>query len=247
VPLTFVALIALAPVVDQGPASVGARSVLAALAALTLLALGARDRSDARLGLALTATLAAFALPWQIAWWPLPGAVGVAVYLLAGRLEHSLPRPAVIWPMGRLTRGGLAAIGAIALAATASLLIFRQVTPPGLQFGARLLPHWSLLAGGLAYAAGNAAVEELLYRGVIQRHLTLAVGSWPAVALQAGAYGLLHLHGYPYGAAGVALTTGYGLLLGTLRLKTGGLLAPWITHTLADGVIFLFIVQAAAG
>jgi uncharacterized protein len=59
-------------------------------------------------------------------------------------------------------------------------------------------------------------------------------------------FGLLHLHGYPDGTVGAALAAGYGLLLGLLRPRAGGLLACRITHMVADSVIFVFILQAAA-
>jgi len=85
-----------------------------------------------------------------------------------------------------------------------------------------------------------------LFRGVILSHLTAVVGSWLALAVQAAGFGVLHLHGYPYGPIGVALATGYDLLLGVMRLRSGGLLACWVAHVLADSIIFVFILQAAA-
>ena len=63
---------------------------------------------------------------------------------------------------------------------------------------------------------------------------------------QAVGFGLLHLHGYAHGIIGAALAAGYGLLLGLLRLRTGGLMACWIRRMAADAVIFVFILQATA-
>jgi len=43
----------------------------------------------------------------------------------------------------------------------------------------------------------------------------------------------------------VALAAVYGLMLGAMRLRSGGLLAPWIAHVLTDLVIFVLIVKTA--
>jgi membrane protease YdiL (CAAX protease family) len=80
---------------------------------------------------------------------------------------------------------------------------------------------------------------------MILTHLASATGRWTALAVQAVGFGPLNLHGYAQGLIGVGLTSGYGLLLGWLRLGTGGLLAGWVSHVLADSMIFVFILQAA--
>jgi uncharacterized protein len=99
---------------------------------------------------------------------------------------------------------------------------------------------------GLLFACLNAAVEEAFYRGVIMHALLGTVGTIPALALQAAAFGLLHTEGTPSGPAGVALTAGYGLLLGVIRLKAHGLLAPWLAHVLADLTVVAVIASYAA-
>lgn len=249
-PLALVVTVSLAPVFGSDPDRGAGRWIFAAATVLTGMALVARQPTAARLGLAFTATLAAFALPWQASWWPLPGAVGVAVYLLCpwpARPPEFALRTRTWW-LGRPTRINLAAAGGLAATTCATLWIYHRLTPDAFAFGAALLsdiPHWSLALAGLGFVLVNAAVEEILFRGVILAHLTQVIGTWPALALQAAGFGLLNLHGYPYGPAGVALTAAYGLLLGVLRVRSGGLLAGWITHILADGVIFLFILHAA--
>jgi uncharacterized protein len=249
-PLALVVVVSLAPVLGSDPGHGAGRWIFAAVAVLTALALAARQPAAVRLGLAFTATLAAFALPWQVSWWPLPGVVGVTVYLLCPWPVRSRESPlrTLTWWLGRLTRVNLAAAAGLAATACATLWIYHQLTPAGFSFGAALLrdiPHWSLALAGLGFVLVNAAVEEILFRGVILAHLSRVVGTWPALSLQAAGFGLLNLHGYPYGPAGVALTAAYGLLLGVLRVRSGGLLAGWITHILADSVIFLFILHAA--
>jgi hypothetical protein len=41
----------------------------------------------------------------------------------------------------------------------------------------------------------------------------------------------------------VALASVYGVSLGALRVRSGGLMAPFIAHVCADAVIFVLIVQ----
>jgi membrane protease YdiL (CAAX protease family) len=248
--LAMVAAVSLAPVVGSDPiGSRGGQVIFAALTTLTAAAALTRQRRVTRLGLALTTTIAAFALPWQVAWWPLPGLAGVGAYLAAGRLPFLRTGPVIAWRRGRLGRGEWLAIAAVGLIACTGLLVYQRIHPASFEFGTGLLnelPAWSPLVVGPAFVAVNAAVEEILFRGMILSHLARAVGIWPAVVAQAVGFGALNLHGYPDGVIGVAMTAGYGLLLGLLRLRASGLLACWIAHAVADAVIFAFIAQAAA-
>jgi membrane protease YdiL (CAAX protease family) len=248
--LAMVAAVSLAPVAGSDPiGSRGGQVIFAALTTLTAAAALTGQPRVTRLGLALTTTIAAFALPWQVAWWPLPGLAGVGAYLAAGRLPFLRTGPMIAWRRGRLGRGEWVAISAVGLIASTGLLIYQRMHPATFEFGAGLLnqlPAWSPPLVGPAFVAVNAAVEEMLFRGMILTHLTRAVGTWPALITQAVGFGALNLHGYPDGVIGVAMTAGYGLLLGLLRLRASGLLACWIAHAVADAVIFAFIAQAAA-
>jgi membrane protease YdiL (CAAX protease family) len=247
-PLGLVIVVSLAPFVGYNPAHAGGRAVLVGLATLTVVAAAAGRGRSVRLGLALTSTIAAFALPWEVSWWPLPGAVGMTVYVLSCLVGRSPSDPGIPLRLGKLTRIDVLSILGLALVSAIFLLAFRAMTPPHQFLGDQLIsaiPVWLIALGGLIFAIANAAVEEMLFRGAILHHLGHAFGVWPAVAVQAVAFGLLHLHGYPYGPVGVALATVYGLLLGVVRLRSNGLLAPWVAHVVADSVIFVFILQAA--
>lgn len=246
-PVGLIVAVSLASIVGHDPYRPGGRAVLVAVLGLTALAALLRRFRTARLGVAFVVILAAFALPWQVNWWPLPGALGVLAFT-ALEIATGAPLPSRSW-LGRLNRSELVAATAIAAVATTALLIFHAMAPPGLAFGKFLLtqvPGWTIGVGGLAFVTVNAAVEEILFRGVILSHLRPLTGLWPALGLQAIGFGLLNLHGYPYGVVGVLLTTAFGLLLGLLRLKAGGLLACWIAHTVADAVIFVFILHDAS-
>lgn len=129
----------------------------------------------------------------------------------------------------------------------------RSGRPGRLSEGARLAIRqtqgaslWIVVPVGLGFSCLNAAAEEAFYRGVIMHALLGTVGTVPALALQAVSFGLLHTEGIPSGPAGVTLTAGYGLLLGVIRLKAGGLLAPWLAHVLADVTIVAVIASYTA-
>lgn len=245
-PVGLIVAISLAPIVGHDPGGTGGGSVLAAITALTVLAAVSRRFGTARLGVALGVTLVAFGLPWQVNWWPLPGALGVLTFAALGLLSGR-PPPGRAW-LGRLRRTELVWAAALAVVATAALLIFHAVMPPGLGLGRFLLtqvPGWTVAIGGIGFVTVNAAVEEILFRGVILSHLAPFTGLWPALGLQAAGFGLLNLHGYPFGVIGVLLTGAFGLLLGLLRLRANGLLACFLAHAVADSVIFVFILHDA--
>jgi membrane protease YdiL (CAAX protease family) len=248
VPLCLVGLAALVPVVGTDLEHGSGRTLLGALVVLTLFAAVTGRRGATLLGLGLTATVAAESLlPWQLAWWPLPGLVGVAVYLLSARLTGETNGSQPI-RLGRLAAADVWMVAGLVLASASVLLVFFRVAPPRLGTGASLLTTltpWSLVIAGIAFALLNALVEEVLFRGAVLHHLGDTLGWWTAAVVQALAFGMLHLNGYPYGPLGVALAAVYGLMLGAMRLRSGGLLAPWIAHVLTDLVIFVLIVKTA--
>ncbi len=106
------------------------------------------------------------------------------------------------------------------------------------------LAPWLLLAGGTAWAALNAFGEEAIFRGALLEALERAIGARAAVVVQALPFGLLHWHGFPRGVDGAALATIYGLMLGAVRRRTGGLLAPIVAHVFADVVILALLLAA---
>jgi uncharacterized protein len=88
------------------------------------------------------------------------------------------------------------------------------------------VPVWTLPLVAIAFATLNAFAEELLFRGIIQDALHGVMAPMPAIALQGVAFGAIHLRGFPSGTAGVVLASGYGVALGVIRWRSGGLLAP---------------------
>jgi uncharacterized protein len=219
--------------------------VLGGFAGLTLFCALIGDGATARLGLCLTAIGAATVLPWQISWWPIPGVVGLCVYFAAHARARRLPSgPPAVLRCGRIGARQCLYVLGLVLTSAIALLVFEHFFPPqvGPEAGFLLaLAPGPLVAVGLAFAMVNAFVEEALFRGVIMHHLQGTLGTWLAVGLQALLFGMLHLDGYPYGPLGVVMAGAYGVLLGLLRVHSGGLLACWLAHVCADVVIFAAI------
>jgi membrane protease YdiL (CAAX protease family) len=105
------------------------------------------------------------------------------------------------------------------------------------------VPTPLLLLGVVLFSAVNGALEEVAYRGVLLDALDAALGAGVApVVIQALAFGALHIGGFPRGAAGVVLAAIFGLMMGTVRRQTRGLLAPWLAHILADVTIGAILI-----
>ncbi len=105
-----------------------------------------------------------------------------------------------------------------------------------------------LVIAGIAFACLNASGEEAIWRGVGMRALRASgVPQAPALILQAASFGLVHIHGFPRGWVGVGLATIYGLMMGVLRVRSRGLLVPWVAHVFADLVIFAVLAALALG
>ena len=99
---------------------------------------------------------------------------------------------------------------------------------------------------GLGFALFNAAVEEMIWRGVIFDALERArLPTTLVVLMQAVSFGVVHLHGFPSGSFGILLASAYGAILGVLRAQTRGLLVPFVTHAVTDSSIFGILVYLA--
>jgi CAAX protease family protein len=104
------------------------------------------------------------------------------------------------------------------------------------------LPLPALIFGGIVFSVVNAFVEEVVYRGVVFGGLVESGHSLAAILpLQAVAFGAIHMGGFPSGWIGVGLASIYGFLMGLIRLRSGGLLAPWAGHVLTDLVIVTIV------
>jgi membrane protease YdiL (CAAX protease family) len=182
--------------------------------------------------------------------WPWKLLLPLLAYLAAVAAVPALRATAPSFRLGRLGAGeaGLAVL--LGVAGAAGLAAWVALSAPDLGRHARLLPPlspWLLLPAGAAFAVFNAALEETVFRGAIFGGLEKVLASpGGALLLQALLFGALHYRaGFPNGAWGVVLTAAYGLGLGWLRRRSGGLAAPWLAHALADAAVFALVVRWA--
>ena len=108
------------------------------------------------------------------------------------------------------------------------------------------LPVGLLIVAGVIFSMVNAAVEEAAYRGVFLHALDSSLGpGFVALLLQACAFGAIHTRGFPRGWLGVGLACIFGLLMGVIRRRAGGMFAPWIAHVFTDVVIAGIVIFLA--
>lgn len=218
------------------------------MALLVVLSVAAvRSESDAVRQSVLLADLLFVAVAVRfLGLWPVPAAAAVLVaWWLAGRgvAEH---RWSPWLRRGRWTRdlpwlvAGTVVVTAGALAAWQRL--FGGRLPREYVDAAAGQHWWVIVLAGVAFSLLNAAVEEVVFRGVLLSALSQVLGLRTAVVLQAVAFGVLHLHGVPSGPVGMVMAGAWGLLLGVMRLRSGGLLAPYVTHIAADATIVLLML-----
>jgi uncharacterized protein len=172
------------------------------------------------------------------------------VVLAGGLLGYAGVVRAVPWLRGTATWARWGSFGATVrffcvaawLLAAAALLSWYLLLHPNIadivEAFVPAQPLGLLIAGGLIFSMVNAAVEEGAYRGVILHALDGSLGpGFAALLLQAVAFGAIHIRGFPSGWLGVGLACIYGLLMGVIRRRAGGMFAPWIAHVFTDVVI----------
>jgi hypothetical protein len=138
------------------------------------------------------------------------------------------------------------ALATVAFSVTALAAWFFALRPDVSDLRNALLAQkgvWLLLSG-LVFAVVNAVLEELIWRGILMDALRGAgLSALPVLLIQAASFGVAHIHGFPRGALGVAMAGVYGLVLGILRQRSGGLGVPILTHIAADAAIFALLTS----
>ena len=91
--------------------------------------------------------------------------------------------------------------------------------------------------------------EEFLFRGYFQGAVTKKAGKILGVIVVAVVFGLFHLpgftaHGVVWQWAAAADTFSLGIIVGVLRLLTGGIWAGVILHALKNGIAYYFLFIA---
>ncbi len=219
------------------------------LLGLTAMAVVRRSPPAIRAMLAVDLVFLIFQLGGLFGWPPslttaLVCIVPVAALLAAGRAGQL--RPTAPWlRVGQVTPGLLGLAVATVVGSVVALTVWALTAePPAPAYLAQLrdLPLWVAVLGVVGFALVNPIWEEALYRGVLLTELTTTVGTWPAVGVQAVVFGLAHLHGFPSGPVGVLLAGGWGLVLGVIRVRSGGIALAYATHVCANAAIGILVV-----
>jgi membrane protease YdiL (CAAX protease family) len=152
------------------------------------------------------------------------GLIGIALLTAAPRgsgrpLVRSKPRPRVpVANLGIGVSGGLLIVG---------LTVIGRVGIPGpTVFPLGDLGPWA------AVTAMVAIGEEAVLRGVLFDSLARHSGPLAAIVITSAVFALIHVP--LYGWHVLLLDLGVGLVLGGLRVATGGIAAPAAAHVIAD-------------
>ena len=140
---------------------------------------------------------------------------------------------------GSFTGGTVILILLVAVFSGAALYLWQLLLQPDLSDFFSMMPSGGavlLLLAGFGFAVTNAFVEEMFFRGFFW--YGLEGKKVLQVVVTALLFGFLHIRGFPGGAVGVGMVFVWGLFLALLRRRTGGMLAPYIAHVVADMTIF---------
>jgi membrane protease YdiL (CAAX protease family) len=180
-------------------------------------------------------------------------AIALPLVLLAARYTQSRPAGSVSSVLGRLRWGwlglclGLAALTTILfIAGSVGLMTLTGAPDAGLTEGGRWVGAGTFV-GGLAMllvlVPVQAAAEEYLFRGwLLQAIGAFARSPWPAIAVQAVLFAALHGWGTPWGFADLVA---FGVVLGWLTVRTGGLEAAIALHVTNN--LILLVLAATDG
>jgi membrane protease YdiL (CAAX protease family) len=191
-----------------------------------------------------TAALVAPRLPW-----PLYLLLPLLAYGGITLLFASLRRTAPPINIGRVSGAPLACAAILSAATTSALVAFQTLARPEVAELAGHIPvaaFGNLVLAGICFSVFNAALEELVFRGVLWGAIAQEWNNGVALVVTAIFFGFAHVHGYPPGQIGAALAGLYGLALGLLRWWTGGLGLALACHVCADATIFTLLWWSGA-
>src|SRR5438309_4725975 len=164
-------------------------------------------------------------------------AAGLALWLVA-RLIEKRRLAEVGLPFGRGTAFLPMGFGIGAAIAGASIGILAAIGSYSVVGAGDLAGSGSNLALLLVFELGSAALQAILFYGIVFRVLAEWLGRWPAIALAVVLFGAIHLtapHATVISAVVVGLTGGVLLAAGYLATR-----ALWLPMGLLWGVNFTF-------
>ena len=181
-----------------------------------------------------------------LGFWPQILLLPIIIYALVVTAIPNLRRSVLWLRAGRLTSDIILLILATVVLSSITLVGWYLQFQPNISSHLVMIPKLPmglLPLACLGFAMLNAAMEEIVFRGIIMQALDSALGAGNlTVVIQAGSFASFHyLAGFPNGVWGFAMVFVYGFMLGMLRRRAQGILAPWIAHVLADITIFAIL------
>ena len=164
-------------------------------------------------------------------------AAGLALWLVARFIEkRSLAEVGL--PLDRRAAMLVAGLGIGAVIAAGSIGILAATGSYTIGGAGDLAGSGGNLALALAFELGSAALQAILFYGIVFRVLAEWLGRWPAIALAVVLFGAIHLtapQATVFSAVVVGLTGGVLLAVGYLATR-----ALWLPMGLLWGVNFMF-------
>lgn len=173
--------------------------------------------------------------------------IPIVLYTAVVRFTPSIRRETTWLTWGAVTPRLVAGALAVVVVSGAALFLWYRIVQPDIAAFTRFIPEWPmplLLLGGLGFAVLNGVVEEVIFRGIVWDGVAALVSAPVALlVLQALFFGTAHFWGVPSGIVGAVLATIYGVMLGIIRQRAGGLVMAVVTHVFADLVIFCILLD----
>ena len=178
--------------------------------------------------------------------WPLHLLAPLLVYAIIVACVPYLRKSFGWLRKGRMDQLVLQLVAATIVISTGALIAWIMIIKPDISHHIAQMPEmpiWSYPFAGAGFAVLNAAMEEIVFRGIIMDGLDSALGATSSsLCLQAVPFAALHyLSGFPNGFWGFIMTLAYGVMLGFIRRLSRGMLAPFIAHIAADATIFTIL------
>ena len=178
--------------------------------------------------------------------WPWLWLAPLIPYLLLVACVPPIRRSLTWFRLGQLSVAAVLTTLGIMVLTSSALFAFYTAQPDVRSYRA-FVPLGALggvMVAGVIFTTVNAALEELVFRGVLFDAAQSQWGMWGTLIGTAILFGLGHLHGYPPGTIGACLATAFGFGAGALRFWTGGLLLPIVAHMGADATVYSILVHS---
>jgi membrane protease YdiL (CAAX protease family) len=179
--------------------------------------------------------------------WPLLWVIPLLAYLAMVATIPPLRASFSRWRFGRITPFAVSAAVIIGLSTIATLVVFHRTVHPDVSGYRTMLPvKWfgGIVGTAILFPLLNAALEEIVFRGVLFDSIASQWGSSIAVIVTAVFFGYGHMKGFPPGPIGAVLAGVFGVAIGWLRVTTGGIGLPFLTHVAADTTIFILLMRS---